>query len=463
MSNLVKRFTSNAGANIIGGIGTAIYNLILPSIVVHKLSPEDFSVWSLGIQVIIYIQVLGFGVQTAIARFVSADNEIGNKVGIFSTVMAGRKTLRILMFLGVIISVLLMIIYPLFFNGLNHDGVRVLRYCILAFGVSSSLQLLSLLPIGFFTGLHKNYIHVLAQLFGRIISIIIIYLLVKAEASITVLSVGLSIGLVIPCGLLVYIMNKSQLFTTEIIVEAQAYDRNKELISYCKVLAVWSFCMLFVNGFQPFVAGYFDIKNVGVYSLAFTLIMVMVGLQQAIMAPILTLGSALWGKGEKGKIFNLYKLSTIVCCSILILSILFLFFFGRALISLWIGKHYALNVYNIVILLALGNAIRNIMSPYSLLLISIGSHRKSYMPAIIEAFAIVVFCTSLGHFYGINGVAYGAVFSSVVAINSNAIITFKYANYIDENKFHIYMKYVFFPCFLMLVCFFCLKSFFVGY
>ena len=43
MSILLKRFTSNAGANIVGGFGTAIYNLVLPSLVVHKLSPDDFS------------------------------------------------------------------------------------------------------------------------------------------------------------------------------------------------------------------------------------------------------------------------------------------------------------------------------------------------------------------------------------------------------------------------------------
>lgn len=459
MSSLVKRFTSNAGANIIGGIGTAIYNLILPSIVVHRLNPEDFSIWSLGIQVIIYIQVLGFGVQTAIARFISADNEIGNKVGIFSTVMAGRKILRILMLLGIITSVLLMIIYPLFFNGLNHSGVTVLRYCILAFGLSSSLQLLSLLPIGFFTGLHKNYIHVLAQLFGRIISILIIYLLVKAEASITVLSVGLSIGLVIPCGLLVYIMNKSQLFTTEIIMETQAYDRDKELISYCKVLAVWSFCMLFVNGFQPFIAGYFDIRNVGIYSLAFTFIMVMVGLQQAVMAPILTLGSALWGKNEKEKIFELYKISTIACCCILIFSIIFLFFFGHILISIWIGNAYALNVYNIVMLLALSNAIRNILSPYSLLLIAIGSHRKAYMPAIIEATAIIILCSLLGDKYGVNGVAYGAIGASIISIVTNPMLTFKYAGYISSNKLGIYLMYVISPCLLMIFIFISLKMY----
>lgn len=463
MSSLVKRFTSNAGANIIGGIGTAIYNLLLPSLVVHRLSAEDFSVWSLGIQVIIYIQVLGFGIQTAIARFVSADNETKNKEGVFLTVIAAQKIIRTLVILGALFSLLLVFAYPLFFHGLNHNSVVVLRYCILAFGLSSSIQLLSLLPIGFFTGLHKNYIHVVAMLFGRIISIIIIYLLIKTNADITILSVGLSVGLVIPSGILVYLMNSSRLLTKENVTETQVYGRKQELISYCKVLAVWGFCMLFVNGFQPFIAGYFDVKNVGVYSLAFTLIMVMVGLQQAIMAPILTIGSALWGKGEKEKIFNLYKISTIACCGILFFSIVFLFFFGRILISLWVGNAYALNVYNIVMFLALGNAIRNILSPYSLLLISIGSHRKAYLPAIIEAFSIVTLCSVLGYKHGINGVAYGAVFASILAISANAIITFKYASYFNGNKFTIYIKYVFSPCLVMLSIFFCLKLFFVGY
>lgn len=453
MSNLVKRFTSNAGANIIGGIGTAIYNLILPSIVVHRLNPEDFSIWSLGIQVIIYIQVLGFGIQTAIARFVSADNEISNKVGIFSTVVAGKKILRILMFLGVIISVLLMMVYPLFFNGLSHDGVTVLRHCILAFGLSSSLQLLSLLPIGFFTGLHKNYIHVLAQLFGRIISIIIIYLLVKAEASITVLSVGLSVGLIIPCGLLVYIMNKSQLFTTEIIMETQIYDRGKELISYCKVLAVWVFCMLFVNGIQPTIAGFFDIKHVGHYSLAMTLVMVMVGLQQAIMAPIVTVGATLHASQKNRELFRMLKLSTVMCFFVLFFSVIFFVICGRYIVKVWLGNDYVMYVYPILIALVTTNAIRNILSPYSLLLIATGAHKNAHVPAMIEAVCAVLFMSISGCLYGALGVAQGSILASIAGVCANLWVTLKQVDFIKKSERSIVLLIIFVALILIISCY----------
>ncbi len=90
MSTLLKRFTSNASANIVGGLGTALYNLVLPSLVVHKLNADDFSIWSLGLRVMIYVQVLGFGVQTVLDRFIAVDNECENKYSLYLTVFIGR-------------------------------------------------------------------------------------------------------------------------------------------------------------------------------------------------------------------------------------------------------------------------------------------------------------------------------------------------------------------------------------
>lgn len=459
MSILLKRFTSNATANIVGGLGTAIYNLVLPSLVVHKLSPEYFSVWSLGIQVMIYVQVLGFGIQTAIARFIAADNEYEDKSNLYLTTAVGKSLVRTMMGIGFVGSILLMYIYPLFFSKLTPENIIVLRYCVLCFGVSASIQLLALLPIGFFTGVHENYIHVASQFSGRIVSLLVICFLVNVDASIQILAVGLSLGLLIPVILLtIFLRKRMQYQVLNKYTEIEYNKRKSELISYCKVLAVWSICMLFVNAFQPFVAGYFDVKYVGPYTLAFTLTMVMVGLQQAVMAPLLTLGASLWAKKRINDIYDLYRLSTVICCAILSFSIVFFFYFGESIIKYWIGDVYVRQVYVILILLVLSNAIRNIMSPYSLLLVSVGAHKKSYKPAIIEAISIVCFCSLLGYYYGISGVALGSILSSIIAVNFTAILTFKYSPFIKSNKLLVYFKYVLFPIFAILFLYFFMAS-----
>lgn len=299
MSILLKRFTSNAGANIVGGFGTAIYNLVLPSLVVHKLSPDDFSIWSLGLQVMIYVQVLGFGVQTVLARFIAADNEHENKSSLYLTVLVGKDLVKKMMFFGIVFSLFLTFLYPIFFEGLSSDKINVLRYCVIAFGISASIQLLSLLPIGYFTGIHKNYIHVSCQLFGRMVSLLVIYFLVIAKCNIQFLAISLSLCLLIYVVLLNFILIKENNFSAQFkYEESEVSERKNRIKLQCKLLATWSVCMLCVNGLQTPIVGFYDIKMVGVYSLAYTLILVITGLFQSALSPLITNGSSLHAKDK---------------------------------------------------------------------------------------------------------------------------------------------------------------------
>ncbi len=68
---LKQRWFGNSFINVSGGLGTAAVSLLLPAIVAKYLSAGEFSLWSLALQIIVYVNLLGFGLQLAAARAVS--------------------------------------------------------------------------------------------------------------------------------------------------------------------------------------------------------------------------------------------------------------------------------------------------------------------------------------------------------------------------------------------------------
>lgn len=422
--SMLKRFTSNAGANIIGGIGTAIYNLLLPSIVVHNLSASDFSIWSLGLQVMIYVQVVGFGIQTVLAKFIASDNELTSKRSLSLTCTVGREIVNRLMIIGIIISIILSFIYPLFFSGLQAEQIVVLRYCVIAFGVSASIQISALLPIGYFMGVHKNYVHISCQLFGRAFSLIAIIVFTKMNFNIQFLAVALSFCLLIYVFLLNSLLKKQNLFSANFVFdESEIYERKSNIKSQCKLLAIWSICMLCVNGLQTPIVGFYNIDEVGTYSLAYTLVLVITGLFQSALSPVITNGSSLYAKNE---IKNLKKLLYVSSFGVFILGLFLLcgvFFWGHFFLKLWIGVEKAGHVFPIFFILAVAFIIRNMATPYSMMLIATGMHKNASIPAISEASCSVFLSLILGYFYGVSGVAYGVYFSSIIGLFISYLFT----------------------------------------
>lgn len=419
--SLRNLFLKNAFANVIGGIGTTIFNLLLPALVVRHLGKLEFSIWSLALQVLIYLQLFGFGLQTAMTKFIAHGNEIADLDDQRKSIKAGLVLVSAFSVLAVLAVFLLAIFYPLFFDNIPREMLGEFRICIVILGISASLQLYALVPSGIFVGLQKNIVSVGGLLFVRMSSLFGIWLALNSGGSLLEVSLVLAC-----CGAM--ILPVSYLYTKRwagvLISNMGTLDqgRCKELFSYCASLAVWSVAMLFVNGVDLVIVGHYDFDKVASYSLAITAISILVGVMQAVLSPLVAIGSASYANLDKReRLPKLLTLSSNGCALFLLIVIVCFLFFGKTALALWLDVGYVNDVYALLSIMLFAHAIRNLLMPYSLLLVSIAEHKKAFMPAIIEGLVNVTSSLILAPKFGVVGVVYGTLLGSMAGVVSTLV------------------------------------------
>jgi O-antigen/teichoic acid export membrane protein len=295
-------FLKNAFANVVGGIGSALFNLILPALVVRHLPKAEFSVWILVLQVIIYLQMFGFGLQTAMTFFIARGNQRADLDDQKRTVKAGIVLSACFAALAVAAVAALVLLYPLLIPDIPGAMVGRFRLCIALLGVSAAWQLLALIPVGIFVGLHRNIVPVGAQLLIRLLSLFGLWLALEYGAGL----LGLSVVLAATGALLVPLCWIAALrWARQLVRHVGGFDRARfrELFHFCAGLAVWNLAMMFVTGIDVLVVGHFEFAKVAAFSLAATVISVMVGVLQALLNPLVAIGSAIHAQeGQKRRL-----------------------------------------------------------------------------------------------------------------------------------------------------------------
>lgn len=455
-ASLRNLFVKNAVANVLGGAGSALFNILLPALVVRYLGKLEFSVWTLALQILLYLQIFGFGLQTAMTKFIAHANENGDLEDQKKTLKAGLVLVMSFVLCAVFFVALLVIFYPMLFDNIPAELINNFRICIGLLGLSAAFQLLALVPNGMFVGLHRNIIPVGSVLLVRMFSLLTLWVVLQQGGGLMALSVALACcgALVVPLSYLFAWRWADKLLSR---LKAVDWTRFRQLFNYCASLAVWNIAMIFVNGVDMIVVGHFDFSKVAAYSLAVTAITVLVGVLQAILNPLVAIGSASYASAEKVR--NLPKilfLSSFGCALFLICFIVFFYFFGEKLLGFWVNPTYISDVYSFLNVLLIAHAVRNLMMPFSVLLIAIAEHKKAFIPAVMEGAFNLGFSLFFASTMGAMGVAYatlvgalaGVFFSFILVVNKTKVLT------ISRNYF--FTRILMMPLFSLIVLFFLL-------
>ena len=76
-----------------------LVSLVLPPFLVHRMAPAEYSAWVLILQLSAYVNLLDFGLQTAIGKFVAEYDASGNReasrrlLSTSFTLLAGTATI----------------------------------------------------------------------------------------------------------------------------------------------------------------------------------------------------------------------------------------------------------------------------------------------------------------------------------------------------------------------------------
>lgn len=447
-------FLKNAVANVVGGAGTALFNLLLPALVVRHLGKMEFSVWTLALQILLYLQIFGFGIQIAMTKFVAHGKELNNLADQRKTIKAGLMLVSSFFLLAVLVVVLLVIFYPLFFDNIPIDFVSEFRICIFFLGISAAWQLYALIPNGVFIGLQRNIIPVSITLLIRMTSLLALWLVLESGGGLLALSATLA-----ACGAM--LVPGSYLFARRwarhLTMELGALDwvRFRELWHYCASLAVWNLAMLFVNGIDMILVGHFDFEKVAAYSLAVTFITILVGVLQALLNPLVAIAASSFANPAKvGDLPKLLSLASFGCSAIMAVVVIIFFIFGKEILKLWINIEYVSDVYLILTVILIAHSVRNILMPFSIFLIAIAEQRKAFLPAVIEGIVNLSFSLYLGSKMGAIGIAYATLIGAGTGVVASFVFVVDKTRILTLSRAQFFLRVLLFPSMVFIFLFF---------
>jgi O-antigen/teichoic acid export membrane protein len=415
-SRLSRRtIVANASANLLRLIGSGIVALIFPSLLARTLSTEVYNTWAIVMQWALFVGLLEFGIQTAVARFVAhADeiNDVRHRNGIVSTAFL---ILLAACAGGILLTLVLVWQLPHVFRtmpaGLQHQS----RVALLLMGSSFALGLpISVIP-AIFIGRQRNHIPAGLAVANKFIMAVLVIAVALRQWGIAAMGASVAIAnLVLYAGTWATWRLWARDVGIRLSCASKAFAR--QIVSYSGALTVWIGAMLLISGLDLSLVGIFDYKKTAAYHIAATLTNIVAQTQGAIFAALLPVSAVLGARADSERLGTMLLSSTRYGCLILLMIAIPLLMAGRSILRVWVGADYAAQSYPILQVLIVANVIRLCSLPYSTLLLGTGQQRKVIVSPIAEAITNLLASVTAAYFLGAIGVAIGTLVGSFLSV-----------------------------------------------
>lgn len=409
----------NSAVNVFGGMAMAAVNILLPAMIARHTSGIEFSIWNIALQIIVYVNILSLGLQTATARSIAHAAEAPDKNNdeLASIAVASKSIAHWAATLAIVLIGAMLIFYPLLFPGIPVHLIVDFRWILVFFGAAAALQILAQPYMGIFQGLHRNIVFVSVQVCARVLAIGLVWWGVLAHQSLTVLALLFSGAIATVFPLMRMISSVLLSWASGIRDVGLDLGRRKDLLNYCVTLSVWSLSMLFVNSTGIVVVGHLNLTMVGPYSIAMSAANVVVGFLSAVLAPLLTTGAALFAQHKtRSGIPRLLWRSTLGVAVMMNLLVVVVLVLDTTIIRYWVGPSFVATAGPLLAVLVAAHCLRNIASPYAMMLVATGLHRRGLLSSVFESAANVAGSVIFGIYYGALGVAVGTLVGSLVGV-----------------------------------------------
>ncbi|MBI6548019.1 lipopolysaccharide biosynthesis protein [Xenorhabdus lircayensis] len=395
-----KRLIKNSVANIINGFSNVIMGIIISPFLLSTLSIDEFSIWSLMLQVGAFFSLLGFGSQVAVSRYITIAKTNKNCSEEYKTIKNGLRLCLISIFIAIIILLLVCFSFKSIFNEIDYEEIKNVELSFFLVSLSFIFGLVPSIFFGYFMGIERNDIPATINLISRII--IGAGIIISSAHGIFYMSClyFLLNSISYICIYLVY--KKKTTFTKDYSKHNQPTFR--EFISYCFGISVFNFSMFLITGLNSILVGKYAFKEFAFYSLAMTLTSTAIGFLAAGLTPILQPLIKSSQNNEDKNISNIVYCLTIIILLIIIITISIIPFIGYPILTLWLGHNISDNTYDIFLCLLSVSLIRMIGAPLSLLYIAKAKQNEIMYIPFIEGVISVLLTIFLIQHYGMYAV-----------------------------------------------------------
>ena len=414
MSDL--RMVENTFANLCRGAAVALTVIVLPPFLARILSKDTYTTWLLILQLSTYINLLDLGIQTAIGRFVAHYNELGDprqRNSIISSAVA------ILVGSGLIaLSIVPLLSMQLgnIFKDMPIELQEDARMALLLTGGSLAVSLPFSVFGAVFLGLYRNDVPAWIIGTGKIFAGIFVILIANLTHSIVAMAIVVGAVNIIT-GIWQFVAYKRIAGKGyQISIGMVSKKSLVEIRDSCLALSISTLGVLIVSGLDTVIIGFFDYKSIVYYALATTLINFVFGFSSAMLNIIVPVASSIGARNEPEKLGELLVSATKYSVVLMLVTNLPLLLLSKTVITLWVGAEYATQTSYLFELSIVANFLRQIGSPYFMIAIGCGEHKKIILSPLIEAFVNLFFSIILAARIGAAGVVIGTIIGGFFSV-----------------------------------------------
>ncbi len=405
-----------SAANLIRLLLTVLVATVLPPFLVRHLSQAEYSAWVLILQLGTYISLLDLGLQTVVAKLVAEYDAAGNQAAGHHLLSSSVTMLSMVAMAGLLLVGFLVWRVPAMFHEMPATLIPQVRWSVLVIGCSAAFSLPFNPFAAVFNGLQVYGIPTLVALVGRVISTLLLLGLVILHRSLFVMALAFSLVNLLTA--LAYFTAWWRYARHRVGFSVFTLDTGlaRTLARSGGVIALWTFGGLLVSGFDVLIVGRFDYANTGFYAVGTMVTNLMLMVVSSLFSPLLPAVSAMQGAGSAKAVGEVAIESSRYCTLTLCLLAIPLFIGAYPVLSLWVGHSYALKSVRLLQILLLGNFVRQLGLPYSLIVIAMGRQHLATLATVVEAIVNVAFSIWLASRIGARGVAYGTLIGAFVSV-----------------------------------------------
>lgn len=395
-------------------MSSALVAVLVPPFLTRALPPEAYGAWAVALQIGTYVNIFGMGIQTAVGRYVAfhhGPEAVRERDGI---VASAFWCVLLAAIAGVIaigaVATNTDRLFPQLSTAWRADAAVATGLLGLSFGVG----LIGSVFGSVFLGLQRNHVPAIVQLSGRVVQAILL-IIASFSHSLTMMALAHLLGSIGISSLLAWLWRGKTLDPT-ISFSWISRASLRELGGFCLSLTVWNLAMLLVSGLDLLIITRYDFNAVPYYAVSLTLVSFIAGTLQALAAALTPAAANMQAAGSQVELRNLFTRSTALMAIAGLLVSAPLVFAGRSILTVWVGKIYANNAYQLLALLAAATVIRTCLLPYGMIAIGTGQQRRMIYTPLAEGAVSLALSIWWATSYGAMGVAYAKVVSAAVGI-----------------------------------------------
>lgn len=413
--SLKKTVVKNATVNAVRLLGSGVPALLLPPFLVRALSTDTYSAWALLLQLTMYMGMLDFGIQTAVARFVAHGeelNDVQQRDGITTTAVALLTGLGLI---GITIVLIIALRMGQIFPSMPPRLVHEAKIAILLMGGSFAVGLPFSALLAVFIGLQKNEVPAAIIVGNRLLMAAGVVWIVLRHGGLVAMAAGVALS-----NLLSYAASYIAWHKWAAHIQIRFAVVNlllaRQIGSFCFSVAVWSAAMLMISGLDLSVVGRFDYSATAYYAVAASLTNFVTLAQSSIFAALLPASAVLNARDDAKKLGSVLIDATRYGMLLLLAMAVPLLMGGYFILRMWVGEVYAAHSLAILQVLVVANVVRLSALPYATLLLGTGEQRKVILSPLAEGVTNLVASVLGAWKFGAIGVAYGTLIGSFISV-----------------------------------------------